>query len=86
MHALERNTSNNPSIIRPFLSAIIDVRKSGREINTDQFGLLAKYLNLLGGIYILDCLPEERIYEKIYAKALEISTPPISEESKTAEA
>ena len=75
MHALERNTSNNPAIIRPFLSAIIDVRKSGREINTDQFGLLAKYLNLLGGIYILDCLPEERIYEKIHAKALEISTP-----------
>ena len=86
MHALERNTSNNPLIIRPFLSAIIDVRKSGREINTDQFGLLAKYLNLLGGIYILDCLPEERIYEKIYAKALEISTSPISEESKTADA
>ena len=75
MHALERNTSNNPAIIRPFLSAIIDVRKSGREINTDQFGLLAKYLNLLGGIYMLDCLPEERIYEKIHAKALEISTP-----------
>ena len=23
----------------------------------------------------LDCLPEERIYEKIHAKALEISTP-----------
>ena len=63
MHALERNTSNNPAIIRPFLSAIIDVRKSGREINTDLFGPLAKYLTLLRGIYILACLPEVRISE-----------------------
>lgn len=73
MHALERNTSNNPTIIRPFLSAIIEANKQGMNINTDQFGDLAKYLNLLGGIYILDCLPEQRIYDKIFAKASEIS-------------
>ena len=72
MHALERNTSNNPAIIRPFLSAIIDAKANGLAINTDRFGDLAKYLNLLGGIYILDCLPEQRIYDKIYARAIEI--------------
>ena len=32
---------------------------------------LAKYLNLLGGVYILDCLPYETIYKKIYDKAIE---------------
>lgn len=72
MHILERNTSNNPSIIRPFLSAILDARAQGLLIDTNIVGDLAKYLNLLGGIYILDCLPEQRIYNKTLAKAKEI--------------
>ena len=73
MHILERNTSNNPMIIRAFLNAVLDARKNGLNINTDTVGELAKYLNLLGGIYILDCLPPERIYAKTYAKAQELS-------------
>ena len=73
MHVLERNTSNNHTIICGFLSAVIDARKNGITIDTNVVGDLAKYLNLLGGIYILDCLPEKRIYKKIYRKAEEIS-------------
>ena len=72
MHILERNTSNNPGIIKPFISAIIDARKQGKTLNTDNIGELSKYLNLLGGTYILDCLPNRIIYDKIYKKALEI--------------
>ena len=72
MHILERNTSNNPAIIRPFLGAIIEAKAQGLPIDTNIVGELAKYLNLLGGIYILDCLPEQRIYDKILAKANEI--------------
>ena len=72
MHILERNTSNNPSIIRPFLGAIIEAKAQGLPIDTNIVGELAKYLNLLGGIYILDCLPEQRIHDKILAKANEI--------------
>lgn len=73
MHALERNTSNSREINRAFLSAVLDAReKEGLNINTDIIGELAKYLNLLGGIYILDCLPEKTIYEKILSKAREI--------------
>ena len=78
MHILERNTSNNPTIIRSFLSAIIDARKNGLQIDTNIVGDLAKYLNLLGGIYILDCLPEKKIYDKIYAKAVEINQPQVA--------
>lgn len=78
MHILERNTSNNPTIIRSFLSAIIDARKNGFQIDTNIVGDLAKYLNLLGGIYILDCLPEKKIYDKIYAKAVEINQPQVA--------
>ncbi len=73
MHILERNTSNNPTIIRAFLSAIIDARNNGLKINTNIVGDLSKYLNLLGGIYILDCLPEDIIYDKIYHKTVEIN-------------
>lgn len=72
MHILERNTSNNVTIVRPFLKAIIACRAMGLPIDTNIVGELAKYLNLLGGIYILDCLPEQRIYDKILAKAQEI--------------
>lgn len=74
MHILERNTSNNPMIIRSFLGAILDARNEGLSINTDTVGELAKYLNLLGGIYILDCLPAERIHDKIIKKAREITS------------
>lgn len=69
MHVLERNTSNNPEIIRPFLQAIIDSEKEGLKINTDAVGELSKYLNLLGGTYILDCLSEKTIHEKILSYA-----------------
>lgn len=72
MHILERNTSNNPDIVKAFISSIIDVKKSGKQIDTDDIGELSKYLNLLGGTYILDCLPYSVIYDKIYKKAMEI--------------
>lgn len=84
MHILERNTSNNPAIIRAFLTAVLDARKDGLQIDTNTVGELAKYLNLLGGIYILDCLPEKKIHDKIYAKAQEI-TNAIKAKSKPSE-
>lgn len=73
MHVLERNTSNNPMIVRAFLGAVIDARNEGLAINTDVVGALAKYLNLLGGIYILDCLEPNTIHQKIFEKARKIS-------------
>lgn len=69
MHILERNTSNNPTIIRAFISAVLEARKEGALINTDSVGDLSKYLNLLGGTYLLDCFPEHVIHTKILAKA-----------------
>ena len=72
MHILERNTSNNPVIVKAFISAILDAKKEGKAINTDGIGELSKYLNLLGGTYILDCLPAEWTYDKIKKKALEL--------------
>ena len=87
MHALERNTSNSRMINRAFLSAVLDARdKEGLIINTDIIGDLAKYLNLLGGTYILDCLPEQFIYDKIMAKAREIDKREKAKQAQKAEA
>ena len=87
MHALERNTSNSRSINRAFLNAILDARdKEDLVMNTDIIGELAKYLNLLGGTYILDCLPEQVIYDKIIAKAREIDKREKEKLSQKAEA
>lgn len=73
LHIIERNTSNSPTIIRAFVSAILTARAEGLNINTDIVGELSKYLNLLGGTYILDCLPYDTIYNKILAKAHELA-------------
>ena len=73
LHIIERNTSNSPTIIRAFVSAILAARTEGLNINTDTVGELSKYLNLLGGTYILDCLPYDTIYNKILAKARELA-------------
>lgn len=85
MHILERNTSNNPMIISAFLGALIDARNEGLNINTDTVGELAKYLNLLGGVYILDYLPQDEIHSKILLKAREIAQKEMKEPSEATE-
>jgi hypothetical protein len=73
MHILERNTSNSPQITRAFIAALIDARADGALINTDTVGELSRYLNLLGGTYILDCLSEDAISEKIKVQAQKLT-------------
>lgn len=72
MHLIERNTSNNIHILRPFINAIIDAQNKGYNLNTDDAGELSKYLNLLGGTHILDFMSEEWIKEKINNRIEEI--------------
>jgi len=68
LHFIERNTSNNLHVMRPFIEAMIEAKKEGYDLNTDDAGNLAKYLNLLGGMYVLDFMSEEWIKEKIKNK------------------
>jgi hypothetical protein len=69
---LERNTSNNPEIVRPFLRATIDANAEGIQIDSNKMRVLERYLDELGGIYILDCLSEKVIHDKILNKAEEL--------------
>lgn len=73
MHIIERNISNSRTITHASVSAMLKARNEGFDINTDVVGELAKYLNVLGGTYILDCLPFEKIYDKTLAKARAIA-------------
>lgn len=72
MHFIERNISNNLCILRPFLEAIMEAQEKGYDLNTDDAGALSKYLNLLGGMYILDFMSEEWIKNKITVKIEQI--------------
>ena len=64
MSILERNTSNNAHITRPFIKALLEARKDGYVIDTIAVKNMTKYLNILGGVYILDSLPESTIFNK----------------------
>lgn len=72
-HILERNTSNNPQIVREFVSALKDGEQMGLKVNTDMVGELSKYLQILGGVSVLDLLPEGVIREKILKKLIELN-------------
>ena len=70
---LERNTSNNPRIVHAFLDALLAFRKEGIQITRDLVSELSKYLNVLGGTYLLDCLSPEKIMLKVTEKGRELA-------------
>ena len=69
---LERNVSNSKPLMREFLGACVDSKKSGLKMDTNTIRELEKYLDLLGGIYVLDYMPEKFVYNKILNKAQEL--------------
>ena len=70
---LERNTSNNPRIVHAFLDALLALRGEGITITAELVRELSKYLNVLGGTYLLDCLSPEKIMLKVTEKGREIA-------------
>lgn len=59
------NYSSNPMIVRAILAAMLDAQKSGNNISRDIFTGITKYLNVLGGTYILDYFDEDVLKRKI---------------------
>ena len=70
---LERNTSNNPRIVHAFLDALLALRAEGITITAELVRELSKYLNVLGGTYLLDCLSPEKIMLKVTEKGRELA-------------
>lgn len=76
MHILEINVSNNLSIVRTLIKAILKARSEGYDVNTNVIGELCIYINMLGGIYLLDIMDDTTpglLAKKIYNKATELS-------------
>lgn len=69
---LERNVSDSIELMREFLTACIDAKKQGLDLDTNTIRELEKYMDILGGIYILDYMPEGFLYEKIISKAQDL--------------
>ena len=62
---LDIGFASNPAISKPVIEALMDAEKNSVKINRDLVRSISQYVNLLGGIYILDCLSYEDIYSKI---------------------
>lgn len=73
VNLLERNFSSNRVIFREFVEAVEQGRKEGMDIGRPEVRELCKYLNLLGGVYVLDALPPGMIRDKIYSKAQKLT-------------
>lgn len=73
VNLLERDFSSNRIIFLEFVDAVEQARKEGFRVSRMEIRALCKYLNLLGGVYVLDDLPEGMIREKIYQQARSIS-------------
>ena len=65
---LELNFSSTPTITKTFITALTNAQAQGLQISRHIIVELAKYLNVLDGTYLLDCMPQDRLYQKIYRK------------------
>lgn len=65
LYLFSSNYSSNPMVVRALLFAMISIEKHGTKISRNFFLEATKYLNILGGTYILDYFTEEELTEKI---------------------
>lgn len=66
------NFTNNPAITRAILNAIVDIELTGIKVTRTQYQELIRYVNLLGGVIILDYLSEDELKDKIILHYCEI--------------
>lgn len=69
---LERNYSNNKRVLHESIRGIITARTEGFEIDRLAVRELAKYVNIVGGVNLLDLLPDGALRDKVLARARKI--------------
>lgn len=60
-----RNIFNNPTLLRATVQAIYDSDQQGTKISRHHIRGISKYLNLLGGTYLIDMFDYNEIYERV---------------------
>lgn len=69
---LERNTSDNKRIVLESVRGILAARSEGFIIDRLAVRGLAQYVNIVGGVELLDLLPDGAIREKVLGRARKI--------------
>lgn len=69
---LERNTSDNKRIVLETINGILSAQNEGLVIDREAIRKLAQYVNIVGGVELLDELPVGAISEKVLARARRI--------------
>lgn len=59
------NFSNNPKITQALLNSVISIEENSTKLLREDFVSLIKYVNMLGGTYILDYLTKEELQDRI---------------------
>ncbi|MDY3116277.1 MAG: DUF6339 family protein [Sutterella sp.] len=67
-----RSLSNNIMITRALCRGIRAVEKDGKTVDMYDFRDISKFLNALAGNYIIDCMSEDRLSEKITSELYKI--------------
>lgn len=73
LNLFSSNFTNNPKILRSILKAALKLEDEHGKLSRNSFQELIRYVNLLGGIVILDYLSEEELIEKIVKHYLELN-------------
>lgn len=60
-----RNIFNNPDLFKTTLVSLQRCEENGISFNREFIRDIAKYINMLGGVYVLDALPLEDVSKKI---------------------
>lgn len=66
------NFSNNPILARALVSGVIEIEEINRRVSREDFRELLRYLNINGGISIIDFYEEEELKDILVIKGLEI--------------
>lgn len=67
-NVLDIGFANNATITKAVLTALLDAEKAGIKVERELVRSISQYVNLLGGIYVLDCLTFDEIYQKLKTK------------------
>lgn len=73
LNLFSNNYTNNPSITKAILGAVYEAEQEGIRVKREMHRDITKYVNLLGGIYILDVLDPKHLRELVLSRIKELS-------------
>lgn len=65
---LENNFASNTDVINAIMAALASAKANGLKVSSNLVKEISKYLNVLGGTYLLDCIPQDRLSQNVYKK------------------